>query len=559
MTKFVFVTGGVVSSLGKGIASASLAAILESRGLKVTLIKLDPYINVDPGTMSPFQHGEVFVTDDGAETDLDLGHYERFVTTRMGKVNNFTTGKIYQSVLEKERRGDYLGKTVQVIPHVTNEIQDFIKRGARMGTASEAEVAIVEIGGTVGDIESLPFLEAARQMSLRLGANQTAFVHLTYLPWIAAAGELKTKPTQHTVQKLREIGISADALLCRADRKIPEEERAKISLFTNVPEWGVISMWDVDTIYKVPRMLHEQGLDGLICDKLRLNTPPANLKRWDNLVHEVENPQGEVTIAMVGKYVDLSDSYKSLNEALKHAGMKNHVRVKIEYVDSETITPDTVPQLSKFDAILVPGGFGKRGIEGKILAARFAREHKSPYLGICLGMQVATIEYARDVAGLPNANSTEFDSDTPNPVIALITEWEDRDGTLQKRSATSDLGGTMRLGAQKSDVAKGTLAHKIYGDVVDERHRHRYEANVKYLDKLRESGLVISALTQREQLTEIVELPQDVHPWFMGVQFHPEFKSTPWDGHPLFNSYIKAACEHQAQGKSAKPPLKAVA
>jgi CTP synthase len=559
MTKFVFVTGGVVSSLGKGIASASLAAILESRGLKVTLIKLDPYINVDPGTMSPFQHGEVFVTDDGAETDLDLGHYERFVTTRMGKVNNFTTGKIYQSVLEKERRGDYLGKTVQVIPHVTNEIQEFIKRGARMGTANEAEVAIVEIGGTVGDIESLPFLEAARQMSLRLGANQTAFVHLTYLPWIAAAGELKTKPTQHTVQKLREIGISADALLCRADRRIPEEERAKISLFTNVPEWGVISMWDVDTIYKVPRMLHEQGLDGLICDKLRLNTPPANLKRWDNLVHEVENPQGEVTIAMVGKYVDLSDSYKSLNEALKHAGMKNHVRVKIEYVDSETITPESAPQLAKFDAILVPGGFGKRGIEGKILAARFAREHKIPYLGICLGMQVATIEYARDVAGLPNANSTEFDADTPNPVIALITEWEDRDGTLQKRSATSDLGGTMRLGAQKSDVAKGTLAHKIYGDVVDERHRHRYEANVKYLDQLRSAGLVISALTQREQLTEIVELPQDVHPWFMGVQFHPEFKSTPWDGHPLFNSYIKAACEHQAQGKTAKPPLKAVA
>jgi CTP synthase len=559
MTKFVFVTGGVVSSLGKGIASASLAAILESRGLQVTLIKLDPYINVDPGTMSPFQHGEVFVTDDGAETDLDLGHYERFVTTRMGKVNNFTTGKIYQSVLEKERRGDYLGKTVQVIPHVTNEIQEFIKRGARIGTPNEAEVAIVEIGGTVGDIESLPFLEAARQMSLRLGANQTAFVHLTYVPWIAAAGELKTKPTQHTAQKLREIGISADALLCRADRKIPEEERAKISLFTNVPEWGVISMWDVDTIYKVPRMLHEQGLDGLICDKLRLNTPPANLKRWDSLVHEVENPQGEVAIAMVGKYVDLSDSYKSLNEALKHAGMKNHVRVKIEYVDSETITPESVAQLSKFDAILVPGGFGKRGIEGKILAARFAREHKTPYLGICLGMQVATIEYARDVAGLDNANSTEFDAETPNPVIALITEWEDRDGTIQKRHLNSDLGGTMRLGAQKSDVAKGTLAHKIYGDVVDERHRHRYEANVKYLDKLRDSGLVISALTQREQLTEIVELPQDVHPWFMGVQFHPEFKSTPWDGHPLFNSYIKAACEHQAQGKTSKPPLKAVA
>jgi CTP synthase len=552
MTKFVFVTGGVVSSLGKGIASASLAAILESRGLKVTLIKLDPYINVDPGTMSPFQHGEVFVTDDGAETDLDLGHYERFVTTRMGKVNNFTTGKIYQSVLEKERRGDYLGKTVQVIPHVTNEIQEFIKRGAHFGEPGAADVAIVEIGGTVGDIESLPFLEAARQMSLRMGANQTAFVHLTYVPWIAAAGELKTKPTQHTVQKLREIGISADALLCRADRKIPEDERSKISLFTNVPEWGVISMWDVNTIYKVPRMLHEQGLDGLICDKLRLNTPPANLRRWDELVYETEHPQGEVTIAMVGKYVDLSDSYKSLNEALRHAGMKNHVRVKIDYVDSETLTPDSVSQLAKYDAVLVPGGFGKRGIEGKIAAARFARENKVPYLGICLGMQVATIEYARHVAGLANANSTEFEPDSPHPVIALITEWHGADGTVNKRDEHSDLGGTMRLGAQASDVSKGTLAHKIYGDVVNERHRHRYEANVNYLDQLRQAGLVISALTQREHLTEIVELPQEVHPWFMGVQFHPEFKSTPWDGHPLFNAFIKAAVDHQSAGNKLK-------
>jgi CTP synthase len=560
MTKFVFVTGGVVSSLGKGIASASLAAILESRGLKVTLIKLDPYINVDPGTMSPFQHGEVFVTDDGAETDLDLGHYERFVTTRMGKVNNFTTGKIYQSVLEKERRGDYLGKTVQVIPHVTNEIQEFIKRGARAGEPDAADVAIVEIGGTVGDIESLPFLEAARQMNLRLGANNTAFVHLTYVPWIAAAGELKTKPTQHTAQKLREIGISADALLCRADRKIPDEERAKISLFTNVPEWGVISMWDVNTIYKVPRMLHEQGLDGLICDKLRLNTAPANLKRWDDLVYETEHPQGEVTLAMVGKYVDLSDSYKSLNEAIKHAGLRNHVRVKIDYVDSETLTHDNVTQLARYDAILVPGGFGKRGIEGKIAAARFARENRIPYLGICLGMQVATIEYARDVAGLPGANSTEFDPATPHPVIALITEWMDADGSLKTRDEHSDLGGTMRLGAQSSDVAKGTLAHQIYGDVVTERHRHRYEANVKYLDQLRQSGLVISALTQREHLTEIVELPQDVHPWFMGVQFHPEFKSTPWAGHPLFNSYIKAAVDHQHHaGRQPEKPLKAVA
>ncbi len=552
MTKFVFVTGGVVSSLGKGIASASLAALLESRGLTVTLIKLDPYLNVDPGTMSPLQHGEVFVTDDGAETDLDLGHYERFVETRMRKSNNFTTGQIYKSVLDKERRGDYLGKTVQVIPHVTNEIQEFVKRGARLGEPDAVDVAIVEIGGTVGDIESLPFLEAVRQMSLQMGPNHSAFVHLSYVPWIAAAGELKTKPTQHTAKQLREIGIQADALVCRADRPIPEEERQKISLFSNVPVWGVISMWDVDTIYKVPRMLHEQGLDGLICDKLRLNTPPAKLKRWDDLVYETEHPEGEITIAMVGKYVDLSDSYKSLNEALRHAGMKNHVKVKIHYIDSETITPDSLPQLAKFDAVLVPGGFGKRGIEGKISAARFARENKVPYLGICLGMQVATIEFARHVAGLTDANSTEFDPDSPNPVIALITEWKDKDGTIQTRDHNSDMGGTMRLGAQSSDVAQGTIAHQIYGDVVTERHRHRYEANVHFLDRLRAAGLVISALTQREQLTEMVELPQSVHPWFVGVQFHPEFKSTPWDGHPLFNAFIKAALDHQRDGKNLK-------
>ncbi len=552
MTKFVFVTGGVVSSLGKGIASASLAAILESRGLTVTLIKLDPYLNVDPGTMSPLQHGEVFVTDDGAETDLDLGHYERFIETRMRKTNNFTTGQIYKSVLDKERRGDYLGKTVQVIPHVTNEIQEFIKRGARFGEPDAVDVAIVEIGGTVGDIESLPFLEAVRQMSLKLGPNNSAFVHLSYVPWIAAAGELKTKPTQHTAKQLREIGIQADALICRADRPIPQEERSKISLFSNVAEWGVISMWDVDTIYKVPRMLHEQGLDGLICDKLRLNTPPANLKRWDDLVYETEHPRGEVSIAMVGKYVDLSDSYKSLNEALRHAGMKNHVKVRIEYVDSETITTDSVSQLAKFDAVLVPGGFGKRGIEGKISTARFARENKVPYLGICLGMQVATIEFARHVANMDGANSTEFDPDSPNPVIALIAEWKDADGTIKTRNKNSDLGGTMRLGAQSSDVAQGTLAHTIYGDIVTERHRHRYEANVNYLDRLRAAGLVISALTQREQLTEMVELPQAVHPWFVGVQFHPEFKSTPWDGHPLFNAFVKAALDHQAQHKNLK-------
>jgi CTP synthase len=553
MTKFVFVTGGVVSSLGKGIASASLAAILESRGLKVTLIKLDPYINVDPGTMSPFQHGEVFVTDDGAETDLDLGHYERFIETRMKKTNNFTTGKIYQSVLEKERRGDYLGKTVQVIPHVTNEIQDYIKRGAGIGTPDAVDVAIVEIGGTVGDIESLPFLEAVRQMSLRMGPNSTVFLHLTYVPWIAAAGELKTKPTQHTAKELRAIGIQADALLCRADRRIPDEERAKISLFTNVPEWCVISMWDVDTIYKVPRILHEQGLDGLVCDKLRLNTPPANLKRWDDLVWEVEHPQHTVHIAMVGKYVDLSDSYKSLNEALRHAGMKNHAKVEIEYIDSETLTLENVERtLGRFDGILVPGGFGKRGIEGKICAARFARENGVPYLGICLGMQVATIEYARHVAGLTDANSTEFEPDTPHPVIALIDEWQDADGSIQKRNASSDLGGTMRLGAQSSDVSPGTLAHQIYGPVVTERHRHRYEANEHYLDRLRAAGLVISALTQREHLTEMIELPQSVHPWYVGVQFHPEFKSTPWNGHPLFNAYIHAALARHSEQREAR-------
>jgi CTP synthase len=550
MTKFVFVTGGVVSSLGKGIASASLAAILESRGLKVTLIKLDPYINVDPGTMSPFQHGEVFVTDDGAETDLDLGHYERFIDTRMKKANNFTTGQIYKSVLEKERRGDYLGKTVQVIPHITNEIQDYIKRGAGFGTPEAVDVAIVEIGGTVGDIESLPFLEAARQLNLRGGAGNTAFVHLTYVPYIKAAGELKTKPTQHTVQKLREIGIQPDALLCRADRAIPSDEAEKISLFTNVQPEGVISMWDVDTIYKVPRMLHEQGLDDLICDKLRLTTKPANLQRWDSLVYEVEHPKSEVSIAMVGKYVDLSDSYKSLNEALRHAGLKNHAKVNITYLDSETIDTASAAQLARFDAILVPGGFGARGVEGKIQTARFARENKIPYLGICLGMQVATIEYARNMAGLKDANSTEFAADCPHPVIALINEWKDADGSIKVRDEKSDLGGTMRLGAQSSDVAKGTLAHSIYGDVVTERHRHRYEANVNYLDALRKAGLVISALTQREQLTEIVELPKAVHPWFIGVQFHPEFKSTPWDGHPLFNAYVKAALDYKAAGKT---------
>jgi len=424
-------------------------------------------------------------------------------------------------------------------------MQEFIRRGAGDGTPDAVDVAIVEIGGTVGDIESLPFLEAARQMSLKAGPNQVAFVHLTYVPWIAAAGELKTKPTQHTVQKLREIGIQPDALLCRADRRIPDDEREKISLFTNVAEYGVISMWDVNTIYKVPRMLHEQGLDQLICTKLQLNTRSADLRRWDALVHEVEHPVKNVTIAMCGKYTDLSDSYKSLNEALRHAGIHNHAGVKIEYVDSELLTRDNIEQLAQFDAILVPGGFGKRGVEGKILAAQYAREHKLPYLGICLGMQVATIEYARHMAGLTGANSTEFEPDSPHPVIALIDEWQDSDGSIQKRDAKSDLGGTMRLGAQSSDVKAGTLAHDIYGDVVTERHRHRYEANEHYLDKLQAAGLVISAITQREKLTEMVELPRSAHPWYVGVQFHPEFKSTPWDGHPLFIAFIKAALDHQ--------------
>ena len=543
MTKFVFVTGGVVSSLGKGIAAASLAAILESRGLKVTLLKLDPYINVDPGTMSPFQHGEVFVTDDGAETDLDLGHYERFISERMKKVNNFTTGQIYESVIRKERRGEYLGKTVQVIPHITNEIQEFIHRGAE-----GFDVAIVEIGGTVGDIESLPFLEAARQLSLRGGRNHAAFVHLTLVPYLVSAGELKTKPTQHSVQKLREIGISPDALLCRADRRIPDDERAKISLFSNVEEDAVISVWDADTIYKIPQMLHDQGLDRIVCEKLALTPKPADLSMWTRLVDSLEHPKHEINIAMVGKYVDLTESYKSLTEALRHAGIHTESRVNIEYVDSEDIENQGAASLSKFDAILVPGGFGKRGVEGKIAAARYARESKTPYLGICLGMQVALIEYARHVAGLNNANSTEFDPSTENPVVALINEWQNHDGVIERRDENSDLGGTMRLGAQTCDVKPGTLAAEIYGAQVTERHRHRYEANNHYLDRVEQAGLIVSARTPHEALCEIMELPRSgdtAHPWYMGVQYHPEFKSTPRDGHPLFISFIKAALAHK--------------
>ena len=550
MTKYVFVTGGVVSSLGKGIAAASLAAILESRGLKVTLLKLDPYINVDPGTMSPFQHGEVFVTEDGAETDLDLGHYERFVSAKMRKSNNFTTGQIYESVIRKERRGEYLGKTVQVIPHITNEIQAFVERGAKASHDGKADVAICEIGGTVGDIESLPFLEAARQMSLRLPKGDCAFVHLTLVPWIQSAGELKTKPTQHSVQKLREIGILPTVLLCRADRRIPADERAKISLFSNVREEAVISVWDVDTIYKIPEMLQAQGMDELICKELNIQAKPADLAMWTHLVYEMENPQHEVTIGMVGKYVDLTESYKSLIEALRHAGIHNHTKINIQYIDSERLEQGNLECLHDLNAILVPGGFGKRGTEGKIKAIQYARENAVPYLGICLGMQLAVIEFARHMAKIEAANSTEFDPETPNPVVALITEWLDREGKIEKRAEDSDLGGTMRLGSQRCPVKPNTLAHRIYGDEVNERHRHRYEVNNIYAPKLEKAGMVISARTPTEDLPEMMELPQSMHPWFFGVQFHPEFTSTPRDGHPLFLAFIRAALARQ-QSKTA--------
>jgi CTP synthase len=551
MTKYVFVTGGVVSSLGKGIAAASLAAILESRGLKVTLLKLDPYINVDPGTMSPFQHGEVFVTEDGAETDLDLGHYERFISTKMRKANNFTTGQIYESVIRKERRGEYLGKTVQVIPHITNEIQAFIERGAKSATSGEPDVAIVEIGGTVGDIESLPYLEAVRQMSLRMGRNHCCFVHLTLVPFIHTAGELKTKPTQHSVQKLREIGILPHALLCRADRPIPDDERAKISMFSNVPNDAVISVWDVDSIYKIPQMLHDQGLDKIIVEELKLAPKPADLSMWTDLVDRLEHPSEEVTIGMVGKYVDLTESYKSLIEALKHASIHTGTKVNIEYIDSEVIEADGPAALAHLDAVLVPGGFGRRGTEGKISAIRHARETSIPYLGICLGMQLAVIEFARDVAGLTGANSTEFDPETPHPVVALITEWFDRDGKVEKRTETSDLGGTMRLGAQRCPVKPGTKAAAIYGVDVNERHRHRYEVNNRFVPQLETGGMLISARTPTEDLPEMMELREDVHPWFVGVQFHPEFTSTPRDGHPLFKAYVEAAREYKTTRKQA--------
>jgi len=538
MTRFIFITGGVVSSLGKGIASASLGAILEARGLKVTLLKLDPYINVDPGTMSPFQHGEVYVTNDGAETDLDLGHYERFVRTIMGKRNNYTTGRIYQNVIQKERRGDYLGGTVQVIPHITDEIKRCIWEGA-----GDAEIAMVEIGGTVGDIESQPFLEAIRQMRMELGTSHTLFIHLTLVPYIAAVGEIKTKPTQHSVKELRSIGIQPDILLCRADKTLPDNERKKVALFTNVEESAIISAIDVDNIYKLPRLLHEQGLDSIVVNKFGLDINVADLQEWDEVVHDMENRQGEITIAMVGKYTDLADSYKSLTEALIHAGTQNNAWIKINYIDSEDIEKSGTQCLSSMDAILVPGGFGNRGIDGKIEAVKYARENNVPYLGICLGMQVAVIEIARNLAGLKGAHSTEFDQQTPHPVIALINEWMDTDGSIAQRDKDSDLGGTMRLGGQECKLLENSLVRDLYqSDLITERHRHRYEFNNVYREKLQAAGLRIAGTSIDNKLVEIIEIPD--HPWFVACQFHPEFTSTPRDGHPLFTSFVRAAKDY---------------
>jgi len=539
MTRYIFITGGVVSSLGKGIASASLGAILESRGLNVRMLKLDPYINVDPGTMSPFQHGEVFVTEDGAETDLDLGHYERFVRTKTGKASNFTTGKIYESVIRKERRGEYLGGTVQVIPHITDEIKRCIKEGA-----DDADIAMVEIGGTVGDIESLPFMEAIRQMGVELGRERAIFIHLTLVPYIRTAGEVKTKPTQHSVKELRSIGIQPDILLCRSEKLLPADERRKIALFTNVEEKAVISAKDMGNIYEIPIWLHEQGVDDIIAGKMRLELPPADLSEWQRVVDAMRHPEHEVTIGMVGKYVELTESYKSLNEALSHAGVQNKSKVNIRYIDSVTLECGDFSSLVGLDAILVPGGFGDRGIEGKISAVKYARENRIPYLGICLGMQVAVVEFARHVAGLEDAHSSEFSSTTKHPVIALITEWMAADGSVEKRDAGSDLGGTMRLGGQLCNIEPGTLAHKVYAaDHIIERHRHRYEFNNTYRDRLTDAGLVISGRSSDNSLVEMVELKD--HPWFLACQFHPEFTSTPRDGHPLFSSFIKAALEHR--------------
>jgi CTP synthase len=547
MTRFIFITGGVVSSLGKGIAAASLGALLEARGLKVTLMKLDPYINVDPGTMSPFQHGEVFVTDDGAETDLDLGHYERFIRTTMSKRNNFTTGQIYEQVIRKERRGDYLGGTVQVIPHITDEIKRCIRAGAE-----GADVAMVEIGGTVGDIESLPFLEAIRQMGVELGHSNALFMHLTLVPYIAASGEIKTKPTQHSVKELRSIGIQPDILLCRADRPLPVDEKRKIALFTNVRDKAVISAVDVDSIYKIPLLLNQQHLDDTVCELLQLDVAKADLSEWRRVVERLENPEREVTVAMVGKYVNLTESYKSLSEALIHAGIQTRTRVRIRYVDSEVIEQKGLEVLSKADAILVPGGFGERGVEGKIMAVRYARENGIPYLGICLGMQVAVIEFARNVAALADAQSTEFIRNTPHPVIALITEWQDEDGRIERRDENSELGGTMRLGGQVCKLKPGTLAHGVYGkDEVRERHRHRYEFNNRYREALEQAGLTISGTSLDDSLVEMVEIAN--HPWFLACQFHPEFTSTPRDGHPLFTGFIEAANRHHAEVRNQAP------
>ncbi len=535
MTKYIFITGGVVSSLGKGIASASLASLLESRGLKVTMLKLDPYINVDPGTMSPFQHGEVFVTNDGAETDLDLGHYERFVRIQLGKKNNFTAGRVYENVIERERRGDYLGATVQIIPHITNEIKDLMRAGAE-----GADIALVEIGGTAGDIESLPFMEAIRQMSLEVGRENTLFVHLTLLPYIKVAGELKTKPTQHSVKELRGIGIQPDILICRSEQELPDAERKKIALFTNVEEGSVFTSLDVDTIYKVPQALHEQGLDNVVVRKLNLDCKDADLSEWDDVIRKLEHPQGSVDIAMVGKYMDLTESYKSLSEALIHAGVHTQTQVNIHYFDSEEIEKNGTGCLSEMSAILVPGGFGNRGVEGKIATAKYARENQVPYLGICLGMQVAVIEYARHMAGMDGANSTEFDEATNYPVVGLITEWQDEDGSTQTRDEDSDLGGTMRLGGQECQLTPGTNAQKIYNqNTVVERHRHRYEVNNQLIDQVEAAGLIISGRSLDGSLVEMVEIKD--HPWFVACQFHPEFTSTPRDGHPLFSSFIQAA------------------
>ncbi|GGW65334.1 CTP synthase [Alishewanella tabrizica] len=540
-TRYIFVTGGVVSSLGKGIAAASLAAILEARGLNVTILKLDPYINVDPGTMSPIQHGEVFVTEDGAETDLDLGHYERFIRTKMTKLNNFTQGRIYADVLRRERRGDYLGATIQVIPHITNEIKNRVVAGAE-----GYDIAIVEIGGTVGDIESLPFLEAIRQLGTEVGRERTLYMHLTLVPYLGTAGEIKTKPTQHSVKELRSIGIQPDILVCRSDRAIPTNERAKIALFTNVEEKAVISLKDVSSIYQIPALLKSQGLDDLVCRRFYIEAPEADLVEWEQVLYQESNPTGEITIGMVGKYVELPDAYKSVNEALGHAGLKNRVTVNIKYIDSQDVESKGVAVLAGLDGILVPGGFGERGVEGKILAAKYAREQKVPYLGICLGMQVALIEYARNVAGLSGAHSTEFNKATPYPVVGLITEWRDADGSVEVRTDKSDLGGTMRLGSQNCNLIDNTKARDIYGkSVIQERHRHRYEVNNNLRPQLEEAGLVISGLSADNQLVEMIEIPD--HPWFVAGQFHPEFNSTPRDGHPLFQSFVAAAHKFQKQ------------